>query len=596
MNLIAMISLRNLFRQKRRNILLGTAIAFGMMILVIASSFSHGISDIMFNKIVRYVAGHVRISFNEKGGTQRQIFRDKTRIMDLIKENAEINNNEYGVLEYDESVGVFCRAIGNGKSDNVMVVGIDTKQDLSEETRKEVEESFKMIEGKYEDLNRTDVENPVILSYEKAKYLNVKMNDVLRVRFKTVLGQEQAARLTVIGIMKNDNVFMSGVVFLQIRDLKRLMAYSEWETGTIQLNLRDAKKDAVKVADAIHKALEPGLAYIPGTISKKNSTARKDAIVYGYKYDEKEHDALFKLFTLVSGKQETLHSKNTVIVGQKLAKALNVKPGDRLMVRYGSLYAGDVTVDLDVTHVVSFTDERFDSAVLTVENEFYDMYYDKLPRTLTGGNEKVLPLKSDAVYPALTTEWILLDRTKTSTEAAQKYRDLGKRKWKATVIDVSTMYETASDVLKLENALNLITLIAVMILFFIILIGVVNTLRMTIRERTREIGTIRAIGMQKTDVRNSFILETFFLTLFACIAGIVLAFVVMGLFSHITLNSSVDNPLGMLLVNGHLRFLPTFGGIFGNLLLILTIAVVTAFFPANKAAKMNAADALRHFE
>jgi len=153
----------------------------------------------------------------------------------------------------------------------------------------------------------------------------------------------------------------------------------------------------------------------------------------------------------------------------------------------------------------------------------------------------------------------------------------------------------ASDILKLEGVLNLITLSAVMVLFFIILLGVVNTLRMTIRERTREIGTIRAIGMQKIDVRNTFILETFFLTLFASIAGTILAFAAMWLLSSITFTMS-DNPMGMLLVNSRLYFLPTFAGVAGNVLLILSIAVATAYFPARRAANLSPAKALGHFE
>jgi putative ABC transport system permease protein len=157
------------------------------------------------------------------------------------------------------------------------------------------------------------------------------------------------------------------------------------------------------------------------------------------------------------------------------------------------------------------------------------------------------------------------------------------------------MYESASMVVNLEVALNLITLGAVMVLFFIILIGVVNTLRMTIRERTREIGTIRAIGMQKKDVRNTFLLETFFLTLFSIIAGILAAFAAMAGFSLIKINVQ-DNPIGMLLVNGHLNFVPTVIGTVSYTLLILAIAVVTAYFPAQRAANMSAASALRHYE
>ena len=62
-----------------------------------------------------------------------------------------------------------------------------------------------------------------------------------------------------------------------------------------------------------------------------------------------------------------------------------------------------------------------------------------------------------------------------------------------------------------------------------ILIGVVNTMRMSIRERTREIGTTRAIGMQRNDVRSVFVMEIVILSVFACVAGILLAYGLMAL-------------------------------------------------------------------
>jgi ABC-type antimicrobial peptide transport system permease subunit len=157
------------------------------------------------------------------------------------------------------------------------------------------------------------------------------------------------------------------------------------------------------------------------------------------------------------------------------------------------------------------------------------------------------------------------------------------------------MYETAEQILKLEGVLNMITLVAVLVLFFIILIGVVNTLRMTIRERTREIGTIRAIGMQRTDVRNAFILETLLLAFFASVAGVLLAFGAMGVLSHIPMNLE-DNPMGMFLVSGRLYFIPTLSGVLGNMVLIWVLAGVTAFFPARRAANLSPGAALRHFE
>ena len=196
---------------------------------------------------------------------------------------------------------------------------------------------------------------------------------------------------------------------------------------------------------------------------------------------------------------------------------------------------------------------------------------------------------------AICPEWLLLDRCRSTEDVKKLNHIIASSTFKGATVDVESMYEMASDVLKLEAALNMITLAAVMVLFFIILIGVINTLRMTIRERTREIGTIRAIGMQKKDVRNTFILETLFLGLFSAIAGTLLAFIVMGLLSMWTINAG-DNPLSMLLVNSHLHFIPTWEAVAGYILLIVIIAVLTAYFPARKAANMRASDALRHYE
>jgi len=143
--------------------------------------------------------------------------------------------------------------------------------------------------------------------------------------------------------------------------------------------------------------------------------------------------------------------------------------------------------------------------------------------------------------------------------------------------------------------LNLITVWAVVTLFLIILIGVLNTLRMTIRERTREIGTLRAIGFQARQILAMFLLETFFLALLSCTAGVVLGFVLMEGLSLIPIHLD-NNPMGMLLIKGHLFFAPTVWGTLSGVLLISLMAVATAVAPARKAARMPPADALRHHE
>ncbi|MBU0995862.1 MAG: FtsX-like permease family protein [Proteobacteria bacterium] len=172
--------------------------------------------------------------------------------------------------------------------------------------------------------------------------------------------------------------------------------------------------------------------------------------------------------------------------------------------------------------------------------------------------------------------------------------DFMSKKKDISALDIRTMHETASNIIKLEKVLNLITFLAVIILFFIILIGVVNTLRMTIKERTREIGTIRAIGMRRSDVRNLIITETFLLALFSTITGTVLSFAIMELSQAWEIHAS--SFMNILLVDHRLYFLPSALSILFNMSLILLITVITAYFPSKNAANKTVADALRHFE
>lgn len=579
MNLVAMISIRNLFRQKRRNILLGIAIAFGVTVLVVANSFANGITDVLLNKILVRVAGHVSIAPSEKGNMNSPIFRDKERILSIIKNNS----SEYGIREVEENMGVFCRAIGNGKADNVFVVGIDLSKELSEATRKEVEESFKMIQGTFQDLSKKDVENPTIVSEDKAKYLRVQKGDIIRVRYTNLFMNDQAARLTVVGIVRNDNIFMQSVVFLELGNLKKLLGIRPYEIGNISITLDNATRNAVKLADKIHSQLKPDIAVIHGQLKYKDKTI--NAATFGFKTFEEN-------VKILSGEINKVSFKKNVLISKTVSDNLGIKAGDSFELSYKNKFEDkETTVKYNVSAVFTADGIADKNIVLLSEDKFYETYYDNLPLD-SRGDSRIAPT---SLANILATEWILLKRTSTTDEMKKKYKDMAKGKQKATVVDVQTMYEIASDVLKLQKALNLITISAVLILFFIILIGVVNTLRMTIRERTREIGTMRAIGMQKNDVRNSFILETFFLTLSASLVGTALAFVSMRLLSVITFNV-VDNPMSILLVNRHLYFFPTFWGIFSSVLLILIIAIATAYFPARRAANLSPSTALRHYE
>ena len=109
-------------------------------------------------------------------------------------------------------------------------------------------------------------------------------------------------------------------------------------------------------------------------------------------------------------------------------------------------------------------------------------------------------------------------------------------------------------------------------------IGVMNIMMVSISERTREIGTRKALGATNGSIRLQFIVEAMVLCLVGGIFGVLLG---IG-----------GGALGAKLLGYEAS--PTVASILISLLFSLAIGVFFGFYPANKAAQMNPIDALRY--
>jgi putative ABC transport system permease protein len=126
----------------------------------------------------------------------------------------------------------------------------------------------------------------------------------------------------------------------------------------------------------------------------------------------------------------------------------------------------------------------------------------------------------------------------------------------------------------------------------IVLFTVVNTMGMSVVERTNEIGTARAMGLQRAGVRRLFVVEGALLGAFGAFVGVSLGQILAVLFNH---TGAVWTPPGQaapspleVLTSGMDPLLA------GAWLLLTVIATVAAVVPANRAARLKVVDALRH--
>jgi len=576
---VSKIAFRNLIRQFRRNVLLSVGIAVGMCILVVTSSFTSGLTDILFNKMLVYMSGHIKVVMDEYTTRRSDVIRDTDRFIKTIRENVD------GIKEIDQAVSAFGRVVGNGKTGLVALVGVARDSNFYQDTDLE--------SGHPRDIYKPDIFPGILLYKNAAKELNVGMNDIVTVRFQTVYGQAQAPKYKVVGLIPSSNMFMDVAAFVDRETLREQLNMKPNESLGLQIVTaypQDAQK-VIEQANKLQKALTPGAAGVKAVLRAQGRQANADVFALRL---ETSPDALALArdnLQFVKGDIRGLMKEKTgIILTQPLAQSLGAEVGTRIDYRYIPRNAADpIEAQLVVTGIVKPVTPFAEATAFAHEDSFYKTYFWNIPK------DPAQVAEDAPLFKALLPEWELLARSKNTDEATKKMRLLNREAWKGARVDVQTMFENASAVVDLQRGLNTISIVAVLVLFFVILIGVVNTMRMSIRERTREIGTNRAIGMQRSDVRSVFVMEIVFLAVFACIAGIGLSYGLMALLGAPTFDLK-DNPFSMFFVNKHLYFVPTVQAIIGNFLIIVVVSFLIAFFTARRAAKLRVADALRHFE
>ena len=101
-------------------------------------------------------------------------------------------------------------------------------------------------------------------------------------------------------------------------------------------------------------------------------------------------------------------------------------------------------------------------------------------------------------------------------------------RWSGTKFTVTNLNDATSELTTLVGVLQTAALVIFLIIVSIIMVGILNSYRMVMIERTAEIGTMRAMGVQRAGIRNIFIWEAFLIALGGALAGLVAAFAVMG--------------------------------------------------------------------
>jgi putative ABC transport system permease protein len=134
--------------------------------------------------------------------------------------------------------------------------------------------------------------------------------------------------------------------------------------------------------------------------------------------------------------------------------------------------------------------------------------------------------------------------------------------------------------------------------FISILIGVIvlftvgNTMSMAVIERTVEIGTLRALGHRRSGIRRLFMTEGILLGLVGAALGIAVALFNAFMINRAGLKWTPPGYVYAYPVN--VKVWGEYSLIFGSAAGLIVVALISAWWPANRASKMMIVDALRH--
>lgn len=178
-------------------------------------------------------------------------------------------------------------------------------------------------------------------------------------------------------------------------------------------------------------------------------------------------------------------------------------------------------------------------------------------------------------FTVVTKNDVDADSFATDTENffATYYRK--NRDFAPLAYSMSTIVEAMTEMMStLTMAISIIAGIALLVGG----IGVMNIMLVSITERTREIGTRKALGATNASIRLQFIVESIVICIIGGIIGIILG-VIMGSVAA----NLMDAPA-----------VPSVESILLSLTFSMGIGVFFGYHPANKAAKMDPIEALRY--
>jgi ABC-type lipoprotein release transport system permease subunit len=273
--------------------------------------------------------------------------------------------------------------------------------------------------------------------------------------------------------------------------------------------------------------------------------------------------------SLIEGDYFESVSRNPVLIGKKLADKMKISTGNRIVLTLQDIHGDITSASFRVSGIYRTSNTAND------ERNVYVRQSDLLALLGEDGliNEVAILMHNLDDVPAL--------------------RDELKAEFPGN--EIRTWAEISPDLSFFNQFSGMMMMILLIIILMALAFGLLNTMLMTIFERTRELGVLISVGMSKKRVFLMILLETTFLVITGSLAGSLLgAFTV-----NSTGRSGVDLTGFGAEAFSDFGFEPVIYPVIDNsyylylAVMVLITSFIASVYPAIKALKLNPADAVR---
>lgn len=263
-----------------------------------------------------------------------------------------------------------------------------------------------------------------------------------------------------------------------------------------------------------------------------------------------------------------------VVIGSWLAEDIGADIGDFFTLAVRTASDGDnpgffQTIDVEIVGIIKVESPMVNRRVVYFPLEMADYYLE-----LEGAVTEVALLMPFA-------ENIESFNDEIESLLSEKY---GFYSWR----------EIAADYLALTEAKSGGSSVIIMLVIIIAMVGITNTMLMTINERQKELGMMRALGMSDKNIRRSFLIEAAGIGVIGSVIGVVLGILLNIPMVNIGLDYSGylrDADMGYR-VSTFIRGMWNFDTIGTAFILGIIIPYVVAIFPTKKAIKKSIPDCI----